>query len=191
MHMMPAGGPRHIGWRLRHRSIPSPTRRCLACFPRGVKTWWPNVEECSRQPSRAPTRPPPRRDSRNALSPPSRTHLAWHTTAGLLLARPPPTSFGGPARHQDAGSKDRGPKNECIEAEVEASGTTLTEIFGIGPILAARIIGTIGNARGFPTPRPTTSLPTQARRRWKPQAGRWCATGSLWPATASSTTLCT
>ena len=29
-----------------------------------------------------------------------------------------------------------------IEAEVEASGTTLTEIFGVGPILAARIIGT-------------------------------------------------
>ena len=32
--------------------------------------------------------------------------------------------------------------NERIEAEVEASGTTLTEIFGIGPILAAKIIGT-------------------------------------------------
>ena len=32
--------------------------------------------------------------------------------------------------------------NERIEAEVEACGTTLTEIFGIGPILAARIIGT-------------------------------------------------
>jgi transposase len=32
--------------------------------------------------------------------------------------------------------------NGRIEAEVEASGTTLTEIFGIGPILAARIIGT-------------------------------------------------
>jgi transposase len=29
-----------------------------------------------------------------------------------------------------------------IEAEVEASGTTLTQIFGVGPILAARIIGT-------------------------------------------------
>ena len=38
-----------------------------------------------------------------------------------------------------------------IEAEVEASGTTLTEIFGIGPILAARIIGTVGNAARFPT----------------------------------------
>ena len=32
--------------------------------------------------------------------------------------------------------------NERIEAEVEASGTALTEIFGIGPILAAKIIGT-------------------------------------------------
>ena len=38
-----------------------------------------------------------------------------------------------------------------IEAEVEASGTTLTEIFGIGPILAARIIGTVGDVRRFPT----------------------------------------
>src|ERR687890_2569645 len=38
-----------------------------------------------------------------------------------------------------------------IEAEVEASGTTLTNIFGIGPILAARIIGTVGDVRRFPT----------------------------------------
>jgi len=41
--------------------------------------------------------------------------------------------------------------NERIEAEVEASGTTLTEIFGMGPILAAKIMGTIGNVRRFPT----------------------------------------
>jgi transposase len=32
--------------------------------------------------------------------------------------------------------------NGHIEAEVEASDTTLTEVFGIGPILAAKIIGT-------------------------------------------------
>jgi transposase len=38
-----------------------------------------------------------------------------------------------------------------IEAEVEASGTTLTQIFGVGPILAARIIGTVGDVRRFPT----------------------------------------
>jgi transposase len=41
--------------------------------------------------------------------------------------------------------------SERIEAEVEASGTTLTEIFGIGPILAAKIIGTIGDVARFPT----------------------------------------
>ena len=38
-----------------------------------------------------------------------------------------------------------------IEAEVEASGTTLTQIFGIGPILAATILGTVGNVTRFPT----------------------------------------
>jgi transposase len=31
--------------------------------------------------------------------------------------------------------------NGRIEAEVDASGSTLTEIFGVGPILAARILG--------------------------------------------------
>jgi transposase len=31
--------------------------------------------------------------------------------------------------------------NKRIEAEVEASGTVLVEIFGVGPILAAKIIG--------------------------------------------------
>ena len=38
-----------------------------------------------------------------------------------------------------------------IETEVEASGTTLTEIFGVGPFLAARIIGTVGDVARFPT----------------------------------------
>jgi transposase len=41
--------------------------------------------------------------------------------------------------------------NRRIEAEVEASGTTLTQIFGIGPILAARIIGTVGDVGRFPS----------------------------------------
>ncbi|MBA2781304.1 MAG: transposase, partial [Rubrobacteraceae bacterium] len=41
--------------------------------------------------------------------------------------------------------------NERVEAEVEASGTTLTEIFGVGPILAAKIVGTVGNVVRFPT----------------------------------------
>ena len=41
--------------------------------------------------------------------------------------------------------------NERIEAEVEASGTVLVEIFGVGPILAAKIIGAVGNVARFPT----------------------------------------
>jgi transposase len=38
-----------------------------------------------------------------------------------------------------------------IEAEVEASGSTLTQIFGVGPILAARIMGTVGSVERFPS----------------------------------------
>jgi transposase len=34
---------------------------------------------------------------------------------------------------------------------VEASGTTLTQIFGVGPILAATILGTVGDVGRFPT----------------------------------------
>jgi len=41
--------------------------------------------------------------------------------------------------------------NGRIQAELEASGTTLTEIFGVGPILAAGIIGTVGDVARFPT----------------------------------------
>ncbi len=38
-----------------------------------------------------------------------------------------------------------------IETEVEASGTSLIEIFGVGSILAAKIIGTVGSVTRFPT----------------------------------------
>jgi transposase len=41
--------------------------------------------------------------------------------------------------------------NGRIESDVEASGTTLTENFGIGPILATKIIGTVGSVARFPT----------------------------------------
>jgi transposase len=41
--------------------------------------------------------------------------------------------------------------NGRIESEVEASCTTLTEIFGVGPILAARILGTVGDVARFPS----------------------------------------
>ena len=41
--------------------------------------------------------------------------------------------------------------NMRVEAEVDASRTTLTEIFGVGPILAATILGTVGDVSRFPT----------------------------------------
>ncbi len=41
--------------------------------------------------------------------------------------------------------------DERIRQEVEASGTTLTEIFGVGPILAAKIVGIAGNVARFPS----------------------------------------
>jgi transposase len=117
----------------------------------GAKTWWPSAPERSRQPARASTRPPPRRDSWNALGRSGRAHPARHTSAGLLLARPPPTSFGAPAPRIRTLNRKIVDLNERIESEVEASATTLIEIFGVGPILAARIIGTVGEVRRFPS----------------------------------------
>jgi transposase len=37
-----------------------------------------------------------------------------------------------------------------IREEVEASATSLTEVFGVGPILAAKIIGLVGDVSRFP-----------------------------------------
>jgi transposase len=55
--------------------------------------------------------------------------------------------------------------NGRIEAEVEASGTTLTEIFGVGPILAARIVGAVGNVARFPTKAHFASYFAQGKSR--------------------------
>lgn len=41
--------------------------------------------------------------------------------------------------------------DERIGAEVKASGTSLTELFGVGPIMAAKIIATVGNVARFPS----------------------------------------
>jgi transposase len=54
--------------------------------------------------------------------------------------------------------------NERIEAEVEATGTSLTDSFGIGPILAAKIIGTVGSVARFLT-KAHSLPPTPARRQ--------------------------
>jgi transposase len=80
--------------------------------------------------------------------------------------------------------------NGRIEAEVEASGTTLTGIFGVGPILAAKIIGTVGNVVRFPTKAHfasysgTAPVETSSGEVVRHRLSRW-------PETASSITPCT
>src|ERR671910_734690 len=100
------------------------------------------------------------------------------TTAPLSL--PHPDALNDPAAHhaQDA-PRWRGPKHpagqlrrrlasevvrdvrtldrriaeldQSIATEMKASGTMLTEIFGVGPILAAKILGIVGDVSRFPS----------------------------------------
>ena len=102
-------------------------------------------------PARAPAGPPPRRGSRDALGPPGRAHPARHTAPGGASARLRRRLASEVLRDVRTLDRKIADLNGRIEAEVEASGTTLTEIFGIGPILAAKIIGTVGNVARFPT----------------------------------------
>jgi hypothetical protein len=53
-------------------------------------------------------------------------------------------------RHQGTAAKDRGPKR-AHRSRSRSFRHPLTEIFGVGPILAAKIIGTVGNVVCFPT----------------------------------------
>jgi transposase len=81
--------------------------------------------------------------------------------------------------------------NGRVEAEVEASGTTLTEIFGIGTILAATILGTVGDVGRFPTKSHyfasyagTAPVEASSGQVVRHRLSRWAAT-------VSSTTPCT
>lgn len=71
-----------------------------------------------------------------------------------------------------------------IRGAVAESGTSLTEVFGVGPLLAARIIGRVGSVARFPT-KARVSPPTLAPRPWRPPAVTSSGTASPGPATAS------
>jgi transposase len=77
-----------------------------------------------------------------------------------------------------------------VEAEVDASDSTLTEIFGVGPILAATILGTVGDVGPFPTKAHFASYPGTAPV--EASSGKVVRHRlSLALKTVSSTTLCT
>jgi transposase len=86
-------------------------------------------------------------------------------------------------RHLDARRRDARTK---LAAAVKASGTSLTEVFGVEPVIAATVIGDVVIVAGSPPG--TTSPPTTAPRRSRcpPASGR--STGCRCAATGASTT---
>lgn len=71
---------------------------------------------------------------------------------------------------------------ELSEAVTE-SATTVTTLFGVGPVVAAKILGQVGDVRRFSTKAHFAS--TAASRRSRPPAAASSATGSPAPATGS------
>jgi transposase len=76
-----------------------------------------------------------------------------------------------------------------ISALVTASGTGLTGLYGIGPVIAGRILAEVGDVARFAprTPSPATTAP---RRSTSPPATR-SATACPGPGTGGSITPCT
>jgi transposase len=77
--------------------------------------------------------------------------------------------------------------DQRIREEVEASGTTLTEVFGVGSILAAKIVGIVGDVGRFPNKKEHFASSEEASLPSKPLVARSSGTGSRWRATAAST----
>jgi transposase len=92
---------------------------------------YPSAQPPARTP---PAGPHPRRGSGDTLNPSGRPHPARHTFAGRRGPRPSAVGFGDRALRIRALERKIADLNERIEAEVEASGTGLIEIFGVGPI---------------------------------------------------------
>jgi transposase len=96
---------------------------------------------------------------RDLLSDPVRKQLSADAAAKLLRRAKPRHPAGRVRRRlaselvRDVRALDRriADLDERIRQEVEVSGTTLTEVFGVGPILAAKIVGIVGNVGRFPS----------------------------------------
>jgi transposase len=96
---------------------------------------------------------------RDLLSDPVRKQLSADAAAKLLRRAKARHPAGGVRRRlaselvREVRALDRriAELDERIALEVEASGTTLTEVFGVGPILAAKIVGIVGNVERFPS----------------------------------------
>jgi transposase len=96
---------------------------------------------------------------RDLLSDPVGKQLSADAAAKLLRRARPKHPAGRVRRRlaselvRDVRALDRriAELDERIAVEVEASGTTLTLLFGVGPILAAKIVGIVGDVGRFPS----------------------------------------
>ena len=64
---------------------------------------------------------------------------------------------------------------QAIRTPVRENGTTLTQVFGVGPVLAARLVGHTGDIIRFPDRDHFASYTGTAR--WRPPAGMGAAIG--------------
>src|ERR1019366_4488669 len=118
--------------------------------------------------------------------------------ATRILERSPPSGAAGQARRELAAellddmrgldTRIRESKKKLAVA-VRASGTTLTDLFGVGPVIAATVIGDTGDVNRFPsratftaTAAPTTTASSPRARRIKKHSGASSA-GSATPST--------
>jgi transposase len=118
--------------------------------------------------------------------------------AAALLAAVAPTGRPAVTRHELAAELTADVRHlerriAAVEARIKTaiaeSKTSLVELFGVGPVLAATFLGEVGDIRRFPTKHhfaAHTGTP-----RWRPPAARSSATGCPGPGTASSITLYT
>jgi hypothetical protein len=70
-----------------------------------------------------------------------------------------------------------------IKAVVVQANTSLVQLFGVGPVLAAPSWARSATSAGSPAS--IISLPTPAPPRWRPPAARSCAIGCRGPVIAS------
>jgi transposase len=91
--------------------------------------------------------------------------------------------FLGDLRHLDAQLRDTKKK---LAIAVKASGTTLTQVFGVGPVIAGTIIGDIAEVSRFPGRDHFAAYNGPHRSRCPRGTGR--STGCRYAVTAASTT---
>ena len=119
---------------------------------RRLLTWSQSAPGCSRQPARVAAGPPPRRGGRETLCRAGSAHSARHTPQGRRLGAPQTAlGLGDLARRQDAGQEGHRPEWAHRGRGGSLGHHPHLKIFGIGSILAATIIGAVGNVTRSPS----------------------------------------